>query len=56
MDKRAVLKENVSLNFYEDGVSFLKNCANLIILETKEKQTKSMLVLWSINGITYNTA
>jgi hypothetical protein len=56
MEKPILLKETVSLNFYEDGVLFLDNCANLIILATKEKQTKSMLVLWSINGITYNTA
>jgi hypothetical protein len=56
MEKPTQLKETVSLNFYEDGVPFLENRPNLIILATKEKQTKSMLVLWSINGITYNTA
>jgi hypothetical protein len=34
MEKPTALKETDPVNFYEDGVSFLMNCANLIILET----------------------
>lgn len=35
---------------------FLDKCANLVILATEEKQTKSIPVLWVINGITYDAA